>query len=416
MTNTNDQAARAARIAEDWRSNRRWAGVHRPYSAEDVVRLQGTVIEESTLARRGSQLLWELLNGAEGVNAFGTLTGLQAVQEVQAGIKVIYVSGWQVAADGNLAAQTYPDQSLYPANSVPTLVRRINNALLRADQIAASADDKSVSNWLAPIIADAEAGFGGPINAFELQKQMIQAGAAGVHWEDQLAPAKVVGERGGKVILPTSHHIEVLTAARLAADVMDVPTVIIARTDAESALYLTSDADERDAPFLTGERTRQGYFEVRRGIDACIARAISYAPYADVVWMETSVVDLDYARAFAEGVQAAFPGKVMAYNCYPGFRWSENMAQEKIASFQRELAAMGFTYQFLTLGGFHTINHATFDFARKYAIDGMGSYAELQDRELRSQADGFGAVAAAGFVGGRYFDLVGSAVATAATN
>lgn len=403
-------AARAEKIRTNWKTDARWNGVSRSYSAEDVVRLQGSVVEEATLARKGSEKLWKTLRGPGYINAFGTLTGLQAVQEVQAGIKAIYVSGYQVAADGNLSAHTYPDQSLYPANSVPTLVRRINNALARADQIAAADGNSTVEDWYAPVIADAEAGFGGPVNAFELQKSMIQAGAAAVHWEDQLAPAKVCGEGGGKVILPTSHHIEVLTAARLASDVLDVPTVVIARTDAESAVFLTSDVDERDKPFLTGKRTVQGLFEVRRGIDACIARSKAYAPYADVLWMETSRVDLAYARQFAEAIKADFPDKILAYNLYPGFKWSKELTHQQIADFQKELGAMGFAFQFITLGGFHIIQHGTFDFAKAYAEGGMSAYAALQDREIENVDKGFTALAPAQFVGGDYFDLVGAAV------
>ncbi|MFC9768260.1 isocitrate lyase [Rhodococcus jostii] len=399
---------RAERLAHTWQTDSRWAGVTRDYSAHDVVRLQGNVVEEYTLARRGSTILWDLLRQDGYVNAFGTLTGHQAVQQVQAGIRAVYVSGWQVAADGNLSGHTYPDQSLYPANSVPTLVRRINNALQRADQIAFCNSDFSVENWMAPIVADAEAGFGGPVNGFELMKAMIQAGAAAVHWEDQLAPAKKFGEAGGKVIVPTAHHIEVLTAARLAADVMHVPSLIMARTDAESALYLTSDADPRDAPFLTGERTREGYYGVHRGIDSCISRAKSYAPYADILWMETSKVDLGYARKFAEQILAEFPDKTLAYNCYPGIAWSEKLSESEIARFQKEIGAMGFKFQFITLGGFHVLNHATFDFALNYARTGMSAYAHLQDRELAAEADGFRGTSAANFVGGQYFDLLGS--------
>lgn len=411
-----DLSARAEEIRLTWQSDARWKGVHRHYSASDVVRLQGSIVEEATLARTGAHKLWKALHEPGHINAFGTLTGLQAVQEVQAGIKAIYVSGYQVAADGNLSGHTYPDQSLYPANSVPTLVRRINNALARADQIALADGNTTVADWFVPVIADAEAGFGGPVNAFELQKSMIQAGAAAVHWEDQLAPAKVVGERGGKVILPTSHHIEVLTAARLASDVLDVPTVIIARTDAESASFLTSDIDERDAPFLTGERNAQGFYEVRRGIDACIARSKAYAPYADVLWMETSRVDLAYARQFAEAIKAEFPDKVLAYNCYPGFNWTKELSQEQIGAFQRELGSMGFAFQFITLGGFHVIQHGTFDFAKAYVDGGMTAYAALQERKLANVEKGYSAHAPAHFVGGDYFDLVGAAVRAKSTD
>jgi len=309
-----------------------------------------------------------------------------------------------------MSSHTYPDQSLYPANSVPTLVRRINNALARADQIDSTDGEFSVLDWYAPIIADAEAGFGGPVNAFELQKAMIQAGAAGVHWEDQLAPAKVVGKGGGKVILPTSHHIEVLTAARLASDVMNVPTVIMARTDAESAVFLTSDIDERDAPFLTGKRNAQGLYEVRRGIEACIARSIAYAPYADMLWMETSQVDLAYARQFAEAMKAEFPDKILAYNCYPGFKWSQELTQKEIGNFQKELGAMGFSFQFITIGGFHVVQHGTFDFAKAYVDSGMSAYASLQDRAVANVEKGYRAHAPGKFVGGDYFDQVGAAV------
>ena len=408
------QAGRQARLEQQWATDPRWANVKRDYTAADVVRLQGNVIEEQTLARRGARKLWDEINSDGYINALGALTGNQAVQSVRAGLRGIYLSGWQVAADANLAGQTYPDQSLYPANSVPAVVRRINNALLRADQIAVSEGDTSVPNWLVPIVADAEAGFGGPLNAFELMKSMINAGAAGVHWEDQLASEKKCGHLGGKVLIPTSTHIRTLNAARLAADVSDVPSVIIARTDAEAANLITSDIDERDLPFITGERTAEGYYRVRNGLESCIARGISYAPYADMLWMETSKPDLEVARAFAEGVKAVHPDVLLSYNCSPSFNWRQHLDDSTIAKFQTELGHMGYKFQFITLAGFHALNHSMFDLARGYAEGGMSAYVELQDREFASEAAGYTATKHQREVGTGYFDLVSTTLSPGA--
>src|SRR5699024_2771599 len=330
------KARTAAEIQQDWDSNPRWKGITRDYTAEQVAELQGTVVEEHTLARRGAEILWDKVNNKDFVNSLGALTGNQAVQQIRAGLEAVYLSGWQVAGDANLSGHTYPDQSLYPANSVPTVVRRINNALLRADEIARIEDDKSVENWLAPIVADAEAGFGGALNAYELQKAMIGAGAAGVHWEDQLASEKKCGHLGGKVLIPTQQHIRTLNAARLASDVANVPSLIIARTDAEAATLITSDVDERDRPFITGERTAEGFYNVKNGIEPCIARAKAYAPYADMIWMETGTPDLEYAKQFAEAVKAEYPDQLLAYNCSPSFNWKANLDDETIAKFQKE--------------------------------------------------------------------------------
>jgi len=373
--------AAADALATAWMTDPRWEGIERTYTAEDVIRLRGRVHEEHSLARRGAERLWRQLHSDTHVAALGALTGNQAVQMVRAGLEAIYLSGWQVAADANLSGQTYPDQSLYPANSVPAVVRRINNALLRADQIscaegAADAADGGI-DWLAPIIADAEAGFGGPLNAFELMKSMIASGAAGVHWEDQLAAEKKCGHLGGKVLVPTSQHIRTLNAARLAADVSGVPTLVIARTDALAANLLTSDVDERDAEFCTGERTAEGYFRVRDGFDAAVARGLAYAPHADLLWVETSTPDLDLARRFAERIHAEFPGKLLAYNCSPSFNWKAALDDATIATFQRELAAMGYRFQFITLAGFHSLNHGMFDLASDYAKNGMSAYVRL---------------------------------------
>jgi isocitrate lyase len=384
--------------------------VTRDYAAEDVCRLQGSVVEEHTLARLGATRLWELIHSEDYVHALGALTGNQAVQSVRAGLSAIYVSGWQVAADANLAGQTYPDQSLYPANSVPHLVRRINNALLRADQIAGSEGGTTVEQWFAPIVADAEAGFGGPLNAYELMCAMIAAGAAGVHWEDQLAAEKKCGHLGGKVLIPTGQHIRTLNAARLAADVNDVPTVIIARTDAESATLITSDIDERDQRFLTGDRTAEGYYRVRNGMEVCIARGRAYAPYADLLWMETSTPDLESARHFAEGVRAEYPDQLLAYNCSPSFNWRKHLDEGTIAKFQRELGHMGYRFQFITLAGFHALNHSMFDLATGYAESGMTAYVELQDREFASEARGYTATRHQREVGTGYFDLITTAL------
>ncbi len=396
-------------IANEWAISPRWRGISRTYSAEDVVRLRGTIQEEHTLARRGARRLWQLLETEGYVAALGALTGNQAVQMVKAGLQAIYLSGWQVAADANLAGHTYPDQSLYPVNSVPTVVRRINNALLRADQIASSEGDDG-RDWLVPIVADAEAGFGGPLNAFELMKGMIAAGAAGVHWEDQLASEKKCGHLGGKVLIPTGQHIRTLNAARLAADISGVPSIIIARTDALAANLLTSDVDERDVPFCTGERTAEGFFRVRGGIDAVISRGLAYAPYADLIWVETGTPDLDFARDYAEALHRQFPDKLLAYNCSPSFNWKAALDDSAIAKFQRELSAMGYAFQFITLAGFHALNLSMFDLAYGYARDGMAAYVDLQQAEFAAADRGYTAVKHQREVGTGYFDLVSSAL------
>jgi isocitrate lyase len=400
-----------ARLRQSWATDPRWAGTERTYTAADVVRLRGSVTEEYTLARLGAERLWDLLHTRDYVAALGALTGNQAVQQVKAGLKAIYLSGWQVAADANLAGQTYPDQSLYPVNSVPQVVRRINNALLRADQITwAESRGKDAPYWLAPIVADAEAGFGGVLNAFELMKAMIAAGAAGVHWEDQLASEKKCGHLGGKVLIPTGQHIKTLTAARLAADVCDVPSLVVARTDAQAAALLTSDVDERDQPFVTGERTAEGFYRVRNGIGACIARGLAYAPYADLLWMETSTPDLAVAAEFADAIHSIYPDQMLAYNCSPSFNWRANLDDATIAKFQRELAAMGYKFQFITLAGFHALNHSMFALARGYADEGMPAYVRLQDAEFAAEEDGYTATRHQREVGTGYFDLVTSAI------
>jgi len=386
----------------------RWDGITRPYSQDDVARLQGTVKVEHSLARLGATRLWDLLNTQDYVAALGALTGNQAVQQIKAGLQAIYLSGWQVAADANLSGQTYPDQSLYPANSVPSVVRRINQALLRADQIE-HAEGKSNGHsrhWMAPILADAEAGFGGPLNAFELMKGMIEAGAAGVHFEDQLSSEKKCGHLGGKVLIPTGAFIRTLVSARLAADVMDVPTILVARTDADSAKLLTSAVDERYKAFCTGERTPEGFYRIRGGIEMAIARAVAYAPYADLLWCETSTPDLEEARQFAEGVHAQFPGKMLAYNCSPSFNWKAKLDPATIAKFQKELAAMGYAFQFVTLAGFHVLNHSMFELARAYKERGMAAYSELQELEFASEAHGYSATRHQREVGTGYFDQV----------
>jgi isocitrate lyase len=390
-----------------WLTDGRWEGIQRGYSAADVVRLRGSVRMEQTLARRGAEALWRRLHGDQPVRTFGALTGAQAVQMVKGGLEAIYLSGWQVAGDNNLSGQTYPDQSLYPSNSVPAVVRRLNNALLRADQVEwCEGDGETKRDWLVPIVADAEAGFGGPLHGFELTKSMIEAGAAGVHFEDQLASEKKCGHLGGKVLVPTAQFIRTLVAARLAADVMDVPTVLVARTDADSAALLTSDVDERDRPFCTGERTAEGYFRVRSGPDAAIARGLAYAPHADLVWCETSTPDLDEARRFADGIHARFPGKMLAYNCSPSFNWRKNLDAHTIAKFQTELNAMGYRFQFVTLAGWHLINLHTFELAKAYAEDGMTAYVALQDQEFAREADGYTATKHQREVGAGYFDRV----------
>jgi isocitrate lyase len=402
-------ANEAARLADDWKANPRWEGVTRGYTAEDVVRLRGSIREQSTLANRMAIELWDLLGTEDYVGALGALSGGQAVQMVKAGLKSIYLSGWQVAADGNLSGDVYPDQSLYPANSAPALVERINNALRRADQIHWAEGD-TATEWFVPIIADGEAGFGGPLNVFELTKRFIRAGAAGVHYEDQLASEKKCGHMGGKVLVPTSQHIRTLQAARLAADVMDVPLLIVARTDANGATLLTSDVDERDQPFLTGERTAEGFHRVTGGLESAISRALAYAPYSDLIWCETAKPDLDEARAFAQGVHAEHPGKLLAYNCSPSFNWSKHLDAAAIASFQKELGTMGYRYQFITLAGFHAMNASMFELARGYAESGMSAYVELQEREFGLEGDGYTATKHQREVGAGYFDLVSQVV------
>jgi isocitrate lyase len=396
----------------DWQTNPRWAGVTRPYKPEDVERLRGSVQIEHTIARLGAERLWSLLHSEPYVPALGALTGNQAVQQVKAGLKAIYVSGWQVAADANNAGQMYPDQSLYPADSVPNLVRRINQALQRADQIHHS-EGKNGVHWLAPLIADAEAGFGGNLNAFELMKAMIEAGAACVHFEDQLSSAKKCGHLGGKVLVPTTEAIQKLVAARLAADVMGVPTLVMARTDADSAHLLTSDIDARDREFLTGERTPEGFFRIRGGLRSAIARGIAYAPYADLVWCETSKPDLGEAREFAEAILSAYPKKMLAYNCSPSFNWRKNLDEATIARFQHELGAMGYRFQFITLAGFHALNLAMFELARGYKLAGMRAYTRLQEKEFsREQEYGYEGVKHQRFVGTGYFDAVQQVIAS----
>lgn len=402
---------KAAGLEKDWKSNPRWAGTVRPYSAGEVERLRGSIQIEYTLARLGAERLWHLLHREAYVAALGAMTGNQAIQQVKAGLEAIYVSGWQVAADANDAGQMYPDQSLYPADSVPNLVRRINQALTRADQIH-HAEGKNGVFWYAPLIADAEAGFGGNLNAFELMKAMIEAGAACVHFEDQLSSAKKCGHLGGKVLVPTVEAIQKLVAARLAADVMGVPTLIMARTDADSAQLLTSDIDPRDRAFLTGERTREGFFAIRGGLDSAIARAIAYAPYADLIWCETSRPDLEEARRFAEAVHAQYPDKLLAYNCSPSFNWQKNLDDATIARFQKELAAMGYRFQFITLAGFHALNLSMFELARGYKLAGMTAYSRLQEKEFSREAEyGYEAVKHQHFVGTGYFDQVTQVVA-----
>jgi isocitrate lyase len=396
-------------LERSWREDRRWHGTERRYASEDVVRLRGSFIVEHTLAHRGADRLWDLLHADDYVSALGCMTGGQAVEVVKAGLKAIYLSGWQVAADANLAGETYPDQSLYPSNSAPTLVRRINKALRRADQIA-WAEGKKGTDWMAPIVADAEAGFGGVLSAYELMRAMIEAGAAGVHFEDQLASEKKCGHLGGKVLVPTAQFIRTLTAARLAADVCGVPTILIARTDALTATLLTSDVDEGDRRFLTGERTGEGFFRVRSGIRAAVARALAYAPLADVLWYETSAPDLDEARVFAEAIHAQFPGKLLAYNCSPSFNWREQLGEATIARFQKELASMGYRFQFVTLAGFHALNASMFELAHGYAREGMTAYVRLQEGEFELEELGYTATRHQAEVGAGYFDRVAKVV------
>jgi isocitrate lyase len=403
-----DEAAR--QLETQWSTDDRWSGIERTYSAEDVVRLRGSVVEEHTLARLGAERLWQLVRADAPVRALGAITGGQAVQMVRAGLEAIYLSGWQVAADANLAGATYPDQSLYPVNSVPAVVRRLNNALLRADQID-WAEGRNGTHWLAPILADAEAGFGGPLNAYELMRAMIDAGAAGVHYEDQLASEKKCGHLGGKVLVPTQHFVRTLNAARLAADVCGVPTVLVARTDALSAALLTSDVDEYDRDFVTGERTAEGFYRVRDGIDAAISRGLAYAPYADLVWFETSTPDLGEAREFANAIHEPFPGKPLAYNCSPSFNWRQHLDDEEIASFQDTLGEWGYRFLFITLAGFHSLNAAMFELAQGYVEEQMPAYVRLQQREFELEESGYTATRHQHEVGAGYFDLVTQAVA-----
>ncbi|WP_396146512.1 isocitrate lyase [Flavobacterium sp.] len=397
-------------LITDWTTNPRWKGIERPYTAEKVITLQGSYQIEHSIARRGSEILWKKLNNQDWVAGLGALTGNQAIQEVEAGLEAIYLSGWQVAADANIAGEMYPDQSLYPANSVPIVVKKINNALLRADQIQTVNKIEDKKDYLVPIVADAEAGFGGNLNAFELMKSMIEAGASGVHFEDQLSSAKKCGHLGGKVLVPTQEAINKLIAARLAADVMNVPSLIVARTDADAANLITSDIDERDHKFITGERTPEGFFYVNCGVEQGIDRGLSYAPYADLIWMETSNPDLDYARKFAEGIHAKYPGKMLAYNCSPSFNWAAKLSVPEMETFREELAAMGYKFQFITLAGFHALNTSMFELALAYKKRGMAGYSELQEREFALQKEGFKAVKHQNFVGTSYFDEVQNTV------
>ena len=410
QTNPRDEKS----LERDWENNRRWDGITREYTAADVMRLRGSIDIAYTLAEMGAERLWNLLQTEPYVAALGALTGNQAIQQVRAGLKAIYLSGWQVAADANLSGHMYPDQSLYPANSVPSVVKRINQALQRADQIDVS-EGRNGTYWFAPIIADAEAGFGGCLNAFELMKAMIEAGASAVHFEDQLASEKKCGHMGGKVLIPTSAFIRTLTAARLAADVSGVPTILVARTDANSANLLTSDVDERDHPFLTGERTPEGFFVIKGGLDCAIARGLAYAPYADLIWCETSTPDLDEARRFAEAIHATYPGKMLAYNCSPSFNWAKKLDAETIAKFQEELGAMGYKFQFVTLAGFHALNFSMFELARQYRAEGMTAYSRLQQSEFAAEANGYTATKHQREVGTGYFDEVAKIVGQAST-
>ena len=394
-----------AEIEKDWAENPRWNNVKRPYSAEDVIRLRGSIKIEHTLAQRGSEKLWKMVNEEPFVNSLGALTGNQAMQQVRAGLKAIYLSGWQVAADANLAGEMYPDQSLYPANSVPTVVRSINNALMRADQLH-YAEGKNDIDWFAPIVADAEAGFGGVLNAFELMKAMIEAGAAGVHFEDQLASAKKCGHMGGKVLVPTQEAVQKLVAARLAADTMGVPTVLLARTDAEAATLVTSNIDDNDQQFCTGERTPEGYYRVMNGIQQAISRGLAYAPFADLIWCETGTPDLAFAKQFAEAIHRQFPEQLLSYNCSPSFNWKKNLDDATIGKFQRELGAMGYKFQFITLAGFHALNYGMFDLAQGYARDNMTAYVKLQQAEFAAESRGYTATKHQREVGTSYFDSV----------
>ncbi|TFJ91808.1 isocitrate lyase [Lentibacillus salicampi] len=404
-----ERQKRIERIRHEWENNWRWAGVERPYTAEDVDRLRGSIDIEHTLAQKGAEKLWERINHAEYVNALGALTGNQAMQQVKAGLQAIYLSGWQVAADNNLAGQMYPDQSLYPADSVPNVVKRINQALQRADQIYHAEGDDSI-DWFAPIVADAEAGFGGQLNVFELMKAMIEAGASAVHFEDQLSSEKKCGHLGGKVLLPTQTAVRNLVSARLAADVMGTPTLIIARTDANAADMMTSDLDPYDEPFITNERTIEGFFRTKAGIDQAISRGLAYAPYADMIWCETSEPDLQEARQFADAIHAKYPDKLLAYNCSPSFNWKRKLTEQEMANFQRELGQMGYKFQFVTLAGFHALNHSMFDLARKYKESGMAAYSELQQAEFASETRGYSATRHQREVGTGYFDDVAQVI------
>lgn len=403
------QEIRVRNLKEDWATNPRWAGIKRPYTAEEVIKLRGSVEIEYSLARQGAQKFWHRLNTQKFTAGLGALTGNQAIQEVAAGLEAIYLSGWQVAADANIAGEMYPDQSLYPANSVPMVVQRINNALLRRDQIQSVSGEGNI-DWMVPIIADAEAGFGGNLNAFELMKSLIQSGAAAAHFEDQLSSAKKCGHLGGKVLVPTQEAINKLVAARLAADVMNVPTVLIARTDADSANLLTSDIDERDRGFVTGERTTEGFYEVNCGIEQGIDRGLSYAPYADLIWLETAHPDLAEAKKFANAIHAQFPGKMLAYNCSPSFNWAAQLSRKEMLSFREDLAALGYKFQFITLAGFHALNTSMFELSLAYRKRGMAGYSELQEREFALQPEGFQAVKHQTFVGTQYFDMVQNTV------
>lgn len=400
---------RALAIRTDWETNPRWKGVVRPYTAEEVVNISGSVQIEYSLARNGAEKLWKRLHTDSWVAGLGALTGNQAVQEVTAGMKAIYLSGWQVAADANLGSEMYPDQSLYPANSVPAVVKRINNALMRRDQIE-YLEGEPQRDWMVPIVADAEAGFGGNLNAFELMKGMIEAGAAGVHWEDQLASAKKCGHLGGKVLVPTQEAINKLVAARLAADVCGVPTLVIARTDAEAANLITTDIDPRDSKFITGERAPEGYYYVKNGLEQGIDRGLSYAPYSDLIWMETGNPDLGLAREFAAGIHAKYPGKMLAYNCSPSFNWAKYMDEKQMLTFREEIAAMGYKFQFITLAGFHALNTAMFELSKAYVERGMAGFSQLQQREFALEKDGFKAIKHQAFVGTGYFDAVQNVV------
>ena len=413
MTTTGTPTETAADIQRAWDTDPRWSGIKRDYTADDVVALRGPIQEEHTLARRGAEKLWELIqqndDPREWIRALGALTGNQAVQQVRAGLKAIYLSGWQVAGDANLSGQTYPDQSLYPANSVPAVVRRINNALMRAGQIEFS-EESTTRDWMAPIVADAEAGFGGPLNAYELMSQMISAGAAGVHWEDQLASEKKCGHMGGKVLVPTGQHVRTLNAARLAADVAGIPTIVIARTDSLAANLITSDHDERDKPFISGERTEEGFYRVQNGIDAVLARGHAYAEYADLLWVESAEPDLELARTFAESIHAKYPGKKLAYNCSPSFNWKRHLDDDEIAKFQRELSAMGYAFQFITLAGFHSLNYGMFELALDYRDRQMSAYVDLQEAEFAAESRGYTATRHQREVGTGYFDRISTAL------